>query len=280
MDTLVSTQWLAAELGAGDLAIVDASYHLPDTGRDAAAEYARGHIPGAVFLDLATLVDPASPVDNTMPKPEAFAGRMRSLGIGDAMRIVVYDDSAIKSATRAWFMLQLFGAERVAVLDGGLGKWKAEGRPLDDVATTPKQAAFSARPDAARLRGKADVLAGLDAPREQVVDARSAGRYTGEEKETRAGLASGHIPGSRNVHYARLYNPDGTLKDRTELRAAFAAAGVDLAKPVVTSCGSGMTACALAFALHRLGKEDVALYDGSWSEWGADPATPKATGPV
>jgi len=274
MDTLVSTDWLAGELGAGDLAVVDASYHLPDAKRDAAADHAAGHIPGAVFLDLATLVDPASPVDNTMPGAEAFAERMRALGIGDATRIVVYDDSAIKSATRAWFMLRTFGAERVAVLDGGLGKWKAEGRPLDPGLAQPNRADFTAQTDAAKLRGKADVLAA----REQVVDARSPGRYSGAEKETRPGLASGHIPGSRNVHYAKLYEPDGTLKDADALTAAFAAAGVDLAKPVVTSCGSGMTACALAFALHRIGKDDVALYDGSWSEWGADPATPKATG--
>lgn len=275
MDTMVSTDWLAGEIGAGDLVVIDASYHLPDTNRNAAADYAAGHIPGAVFLDLATLVDPASAIDNTMPDAETFADRMEDLGIGDAMRIVVYDDSAIKSATRAWFMLKTFGAARVAVLNGGLGKWKAEGRPLETGSPQRARAAFAAKPNTAMLRSKADVLAG----REQVVDARSPGRYNGEEQETRLGLASGHIPGSRNVHYASLYNPAGTLKDKAALAEAFAAAGVDLDKPVVTSCGSGMTACVLAFALHRIGKEDVALYDGSWSEWGADPATPKATGP-
>lgn len=274
MDTLVSTGWLAGELGPGDLVIVDASYHLPDAKRDAASDYAAGHIPGAVFLDLATLVDPASPLDNTMPGAEAFAERMRERGIGDAMRIVVYDDSAIRSAARAWFMLRTFGAKRVAVLDGGLGKWKAEGRPLETGVTPPGRAEFTARSNTAKLRDKADVLAG----REQVIDARGPGRYTGAEKESRPGLASGHIPGSRNVPYATLYEADGTLKDPAALTAAFAAAGVDLARPVVTSCGSGITACVLALALHRIGKEDVALYDGSWSEWGADPATPKATG--
>jgi thiosulfate/3-mercaptopyruvate sulfurtransferase len=265
-------------MGAGNLAIVDASYHLPDTGRDAAGEYAAGHIPGAVFLDLAGLVDPAAPFDNTMPTADSFADRMRSLGIGDESRIVLYDDSAIKSATRAWYMLTLFGARHVAVLDGGLGKWKAEGRPLAAGGETTAPGHFTVRQDATKLRGKSEVLANLRRPREQVVDARSAGRFSGEEKKTRAGLASGHIPGARNVHYAKLFNPDGTFKGKAALEATFAAAGVDLAKPVVTSCGSGMTACTLAFALHLAGKDDVALYDGSWAEWGADPETPKATG--
>jgi thiosulfate/3-mercaptopyruvate sulfurtransferase len=278
MDSLVSTEWLARELGAGDLAIVDASYHLPDAGRDAAGDYAAAHIPGAVFLDLASLVDPRSPFDNSLPSADSFASRMQRLGIGGGSRIVLYDDSAIKSATRAWYMSTLFGAREAAVLDGGLAKWKAEGRPLATGARTSPPGRFTARPDETKLRSKADLLANLRQPREQVVDARSAGRFTGEERETRAGLACGHIPGARNLHYAKLYNPDGTFKDKAALEAAFEAAGVDLAKPIVTSCGSGMTACALAFALHLIGKGDVALYDGSWAEWGADAETPKAAG--
>lgn len=281
MDSLVSTDWLAQETGASDLRIVDASYHLPETGRDAAAEYEAGHIPGAVFLDLADLVDPDSPVDNTLPSAEKFASRMQDLGLGDGSRIVLYDDSAIKTSTRAWYMLsKVFGAHNVAVLDGGLAKWKAEGRPLEAGRQALRPRHFTAWSDTARLRRKADVLANLESGAEQLVDARGAPRFTGEEKESRPGVASGHIPGSRNVPYKALYNADGTFKDKAALRAVFADAGVDLARPVVTTCGSGMTACALAFALHLIGKQDVALYDGSWSDWGADPETPKATGPA
>jgi thiosulfate/3-mercaptopyruvate sulfurtransferase len=280
IDSLVSTDWLAREMGASDLRVVDASYHLPDAGRDARAEYATGHIPGAVFMDLAELVDPASPIDNTLPSPETFAGRMQALGVGDGSRIVVYDDSAIKTAARAWFMLKLFGAHDVAVLDGGLAKWKAEGRALASGGEAPRERHFTAWSDPRRLRSKADVLANLAGGAAQLVDARGAPRFTGAEPEARPGLASGHIPGSRNVPYKALYNADGTFKDKPGLKAAFEQAGVDLARPVVTTCGSGVTACALAFALHLIGKHDVALYDGSWAEWGSDPATPKEVGAI
>lgn len=282
MDSLVSTEWLADELAAGgDLAILDASYHLADTGRDAAAEYEAGHIPGAAFLDLADLADPAAPVENTMPGAECFASRMQSLGLGlgEGRRVVLYDDSAIKSATRAWYMLRLFGVRDVAILDGGFAKWKAEGRPVVAGREMLGDRTFTVRPGAGQLRSKAQILANLNSGGEQIVDARGPGRFTGEDKETRPGIASGHIPASRNVPYARLYNADGTFKDGAEIRAAFEAAGVDLARPIVTSCGSGMTACALAFALHRIGRDDVALYDGSWTEWGSRPETAKALGP-
>jgi thiosulfate/3-mercaptopyruvate sulfurtransferase len=281
MDSLVSTEWLAHDMGASDLRIVDASYHLPDADRDARAEYTAAHIPGAVFLDLAGLVDPTSPVDNTLPSAEKFASRMRNLGLGDGSRIVLYDDSAIHTSARAWYMLnKIFGAHNVAVLDGGLAKWKAQGRPLANGAETLRPRHFTAWSDPAKLRSKADVLANLDGGAEQLVDARGAPRFTGEEKESRPGLASGHIPGSRNVPYKALYNADGTFKNKAALLALFEDAGVDLTRPVVATCGSGMTACAVAFALHLIGKDDVALYDGSWSEWGADPKTPKATGPA
>jgi len=280
MDSLVSTEWLARELGASDLLVLDASYHLADARRDAVADHEAAHIPGARFLDLAGLAEPTASIEKTMPGVEHFTARMEGLGLNDDSRVVVYDDSAIRSATRAWFMLRMFGVRDVAVLDGGLAKWKAEARPLESGRNAPRPGRFAARPDHARLRDKADVLSNLQDPREQIVDARGAGRFIGEEKESRPGLASGHIPGSLHLHYARLYNPDGTLRNDGDLREAFEAAGVDLDRPVVTSCGSGMTACILAFALDRLGKKDVALYDGSWTEWGADPATPKATGPA
>lgn len=280
MDSLVSTEWLAHETGASDLRIVDASYHLPEAGRDAAAEYDAAHIPGAVFMDLAELVDPDSPVDNTLPSPEKFASRMQSLGLGDGSRIVLYDDSAIRTSARAWYMLRIFGAHNVAILDGGLAKWKAEGRPLASGRESLRQRHFTAWSDTRRLRSKEEVLANLESRAELLVDARGAPRFTGAEAESRPGVASGHIPGSRNVPYKALYNADGTFKDKAALKAVFEEAGVDLDRPIVTTCGSGMTACALAFALHLIGKQDVALYDGSWSEWGADPETPKATGPA
>jgi thiosulfate/3-mercaptopyruvate sulfurtransferase len=279
MDSLVSAEWLAGEMGACDLRIVDATKHLPEAGRDARAEYAEGHIPGAVFMNLEELVDPAAPIENTLPPAERFASRMQALGLGDGSRIVLYDDSAVKTAARAWFMLRMFGANHVAILDGGLAAWIASGQPLESGTITRRHRHFTAWSDPAQVRSKAQVLANIASRAEQVIDARGAPRFTGASPETRPGLAAGHIPGSLNIPYTALYKPDGTFKDPAELRAVFAAAGVDLARPVVTSCGSGVTACVVAFALHLLGKDDVALYDGSWAEWGADPATPKALGP-
>lgn len=278
MDALVSTDWLERELGASDLRVVDATKFLADAGRDARAEYEAGHIPGAVFVDLTELADTNNAIDNMAPPAEKFASRMQSLGLGDGSRIVIYDDSPLKSAARAWWLLKLFGAHDVALLDGGLAKWKAEGRPLEMGKQTLRHRHFTVWRDAKAVRTREQVLENLALESEQVVDARSAARFTGEERDPRAGVAPGHIPGSRSLPFGELFNADGTWKRDAALKAAFDAAGVDLDKPLVTTCGSGMTATVLAFGAHLLGKEDVAVYDGSWTEWGADPATPKATG--
>jgi thiosulfate/3-mercaptopyruvate sulfurtransferase len=279
MDTLVSTDWLAGEIGASDLRIVDASLHL-DATRDARAEYQAAHIPGAVYLDLENLVDPAAALPNTLPSAERFASRMQSLGLGDGSRIVVYDDSELHSAARAWFMLKLFGAHNVAILDGGLAKWRAEGRETRSGVETLRHRHFTVWADEKLLRTKQQMLANVEKGTEQVADARGPARFGGSDPEPRPGVEPGHIPGSRNVPAGALFAADGTYKEKAAIRKVFAEAGIDLAEPVVTTCGSGITAAILAFGLDLLGKEDVALYDGSWAEWGSDPETPKAKGPT
>jgi len=278
MDDLVSTAWLAEGLDEPGLVVIDASAHLPDAERDPRAEFEAGHIPGARFLDLDSLKNFASPVPAALPTAEQFAARMGELGVSDGDRVVIYDDSAAKTSARAWFICRLHGLEQVAILDGGLGKWRAERRRLERGANGADSGTVTTRPGPVRVKTKDEVLANVVSAEEQLVDARGAARFTGAEPEFRPGLASGHIPGSLNLPFGRMLKPDGTFRDEAGLRAAFAEAGIDLERPVVTTCGSGVTAAVLLFALHLLGKDDVALYDGSWSEWGADPTTPKATG--
>lgn len=281
MESLVSTQWLAQELGASDLRVVDASLFLPADNRNPQADYEAAHIPGAVFMDLAEIVDASSPLPMMLPKAEKFASRMQSLGLGDGSRIVLYDNSPYKSASRAWWMLsQVFGAHGVAILDGGFAKWQAEGRPTESGKPAIRHRHFTVWKNEKAVRDKAQILANLESGAEQVVDARGAARFTGEEGDPRPDVASGHIPGAFNLPYGQLFNADGTWKQGEALRAAFEAAGVDLSRPLVASCGSGLTAANLVFGAHLLGKSDVALYDGSWSDWGSDPATPKAMGPA
>jgi thiosulfate/3-mercaptopyruvate sulfurtransferase len=278
MDLLVSTEWLAGELGASDLRIVDASYYPLDPARDPQADYDAGHIPGAIFLNLAELKDSNNPVPFMLPPAEKFASRMQALGIGDGNRIVLYDSTPHVTAARAWWMFRTFGAPAVALLDGGLTKWIAEGRPLETAKPDLHRRHFTARKDENAIRTLDQMKANVASGAEQVLDARGVARFTGAEKDPRPGVAAGHIPGSSNLPYDRLLNPDLTWKRGAALKAAFEDAGIDLSKPLVTTCGSGVTASTLLFGAALLGKTDVALYDGSWSEWGADPSAPKATG--
>ena len=278
MDSLVSTEWLERELGAPDLKLIDATTFLPGTGRDARAEFEQEHIPGAVFLDIEEVSDADSPLPHMMPSEARFASRMQSLGARDGARFVVYDNSPLHSAARVWWMLKSFGAHYVALLDGGLQKWKAEGRPLEHGREHHRHGHFTAFLDEGAVVDKAQVRALVGTGSHEIVDARPAARFAGEGTEPRPGLASGHIPGARSLPQSELFNPDNSWKQGDALRAAFDAAGVDLAKPMVTTCGSGVTAAVVLFGAHLLGKDDVRLYDGSWSEWGADPQAPKATG--
>ena len=278
MDSLVSTEWLQGEIGAPDLLVLDASWFLPSQARNAREEYEAAHIPGAEFFDLDDLSDVEDPRPHMLPPAGRYASRMMKLGARDGQRFVLYDNSPLHSAARAWWMVRSFGAAKIAMLDGGMAKWKSEGRPLESGAGSLRRGHFSPRLDRSGIADKAQVLRAMRTGSHEIVDARGAGRFSGAEPEPRAGIAAGHIPGSRNLPQNMLFHPDNSWKQGDELRTAFEAAGVDLSKPMVTTCGSGITAAVLLFGAHLLGKDDVLLYDGSWSEWGADPDTPKEAG--
>lgn len=266
--TLVSTDWLEAHLKDPDIRILDASWYLPDAGRDAKAEYQSAHIPGARFFDIDEIADQRSPLPHMAPPPEKFISRMRAMGVGDGHQIVVYDGAGLFSAARVWWTFRLMGKTDVAVLDGGFAKWQAEGRPVEDMPPVLRDRHITVQRQAHLVKDVTQVAAAAKLGDHVIVDARSSARFKGEEEEPREGLRSGHIPGSLNVHYRSLLNADGTMKPIEELRTVFEAAGVDLSRPTITTCGSGVTAAILNLALERLGKRDHALYDGSWSEWG------------
>jgi thiosulfate/3-mercaptopyruvate sulfurtransferase len=282
-DPLVTTQWLAGRLGAPDIRVIDASWHMPSAGRDGKAEYMANHIEGAVFFDIDEIADTSSPYPHMMPSPEKFTSRVKRLGLGDGLRLVVYDSLGVFSAARVWWMFRYMGHEDVVVLDGGLPKWLAEGRAVDDDLPIARERHFTVRRRADLIRDKAQIARKLETKAAQILDARPAGRFDGSMPEPRAGLPSGHMPGALNLPFAAVLNPDGTMKDRDALAEVFQAAGVDVAKRLVTTCGSGVSACILALALARLGQWDVPVYDGAWCEWASDPHAvilPKIAGPA
>ena len=279
MTSLVTAHWLAGKLGAEGVVILDASAHLPMTGRDAFKEYEDAHIPGARFLDLKTLIDRDSDVMSALPTRAQFDAHMGGLGLRETDHLVLYDNSDMRTSARAWFICRLYGVANVAILDGGMQKWMAEGRAVETGQARFAPTTFVSSGGEGRLRDKHDVRANLETQSEQLVDARDNPRFTGKEPDFRPEVADGHIPGSYNGPFGQVLDADGTFKDEAGLRATFAQAGVDLDQPVIASCGSGVTASVLLFALDILGKKDTALYDGSWSDWGTDPDTPKEIGP-
>jgi len=269
---LVSTEWLASRINAPDVRVADASWYLPQAKRDPRAEYAAAHVPRAVFFDIDDLSDETSALPHMLAPAPKFASRMRKLGLGDGNLIVVYDSAGVYSSPRAWWMLRAMGHNDVVVLDGGLPKWRSEGRPLEDMSATPFARHFTARQDHALVKDYSQMVENLTAKSHQVVDARGAPRFKAIEPEPRAGVRGGHIPGSLNVPYTELTWADGTLKSREDLLKVFAARGVDVHLPTITTCGSGVTAAIDMLALLVAGAKDVSLYDGSWSEWGASQA--------
>ncbi|WP_306154257.1 3-mercaptopyruvate sulfurtransferase [Roseovarius sp. MMSF_3281] len=276
--TIVSTDWLASHLKDPDLRVLDGTWFMPSEGRDAKAEYAQAHIPGARFFDIDDISDNRSDLPHMVPPVEKFMSRMRAMGVGDGHQVVVYDAHGLFSAARVWWLFRLMGQENIAVLDGGLPKWQAEGHPTEDMPPMVRDRHMTVRRQNQMVKDVTQVSSASKLGNYEILDARSPGRYRGEDPEPREGLRSGHIPRSKNVYYRDLLNDDGTMKSPGDLRAVFDAAGVDMGKPAITSCGSGVTAAIINLALERVGKTDHALYDGSWTEWGAFPTVPVATG--
>ncbi|MBV1926635.1 MAG: 3-mercaptopyruvate sulfurtransferase [Rhodobacteraceae bacterium] len=276
--TLVSTNWLAAHLKDPDLRILDASWYMPADGRDPRAEYDAAHIPGARFFDIDDISDQRSELPHMVPPVEKFMSRMRAMGVGDGHQIVVYDGAGLMSAARVWWHFKLMGQANIAVLDGGLPKWQAEGREIEDMPPMVRDRHMTVRVQNHMVRDVTQVSAASKLGDHEIIDARSGPRFRGEAAEPREGLRSGHIPGSRNVPFVDLLNADKTMKDAGALHAVFTAAGVDLSKPAITTCGSGVTAAIISLAMERIGKSDHSVYDGSWSEWGAFPTLPIETG--
>jgi thiosulfate/3-mercaptopyruvate sulfurtransferase len=276
--TLVSTEWLHAHLKDPDLRILDGSYYLPQMGRDPRAEYDAAHVPNARFFDIDDVADHGSDLPHMVPPVEKFMSRMRAMGVGDGHQVVVYDGMGLFSAARVWWLFKLMGQNNIAVLDGGLPKWQAEGRPVEDLPPVIRDRHMTVRRQNHMVKDVTQVSAASKLGDYEIIDARSPGRFRGEEPEPRAGLRPGHIPGSKNVCFKDLLNADQTMKNPVEIRQIFEAAGVDCNKPAITTCGSGVTAAVLSLGLERIGKTDHSLYDGSWSEWGMFPTVPVATG--
>lgn len=272
---LVSTQWLADRLGDPGVVVVDASFHLPNAHRHAMAEYRQMHIQGAVFFDIETICDPVSPYPHMLPDESTMSAEAGALGMGGARHVVTYDSLGVFSSPRLWWMLRTFGHRKVSVLDGGLPKWRAEQRPVDDKIVMARPVEFAAKLNRDAVRDMSQIMGNLKERSEQVIDARSAARFHGIEKEPRPGLRSGHIPGALNLPFANLLTCDSTtMLSPEDLQQVFLGAGVNLQRPVVASCGSGVSACIIALGLHLLDHENAAVYDGSWSEWGARTDTP------
>lgn len=279
-DPLVTTQWLADHLGDPRVKVLDASFKMPGVLPLPKDDYLKAHIPGAVYFDVDAVSDHSNPLPHMFPTPEQFGRDAGALGVGNEDTVVLYDSGGWVAAPRAWWMFLTFGHNDVRILDGGLKKWTAEGRATEGGDVSAKPATFKATFDPKRVRSMQQMAANLASKAEQVIDARAADRFEGRVQEPRPGLRSGHIPGSRNLPYGNLIAADGTMKPLDDLRAAFAGVGVDLTKPMATSCGSGVSAAVLTLALYRLGVENPALYDGSWSEWGMPEGPPVATGPA
>ena len=280
-DALVSTEWLATRLADPDLRLIDSSWYLPAQKKNGKWEYERARIPGARYFDIDLIADTESGLPHTLPTEELFAERVTELGIGNDHQVVAYDGLGIFSAARAWWMFHVFGHERVAVLDGGIAKWRVESRPTEEGKPSvpePADPAFRSSYNAAMFRSLDDMRANVESGAEQVADARSAGRFGGTEPEPREGIRSGHIPGAQNLPYGELVDPEtGMLRGVDDLESCFSNAGLTRDRPIVTSCGSGVTAAILSLSLHLIGHEPHALYDGSWSEWGGRDDTPVET---